>query len=77
MRHIPRPLQNCLITRSGLEPSYLRVDLCRKVRLGLEKRGGELGRGFWVCSTNNVRLVGVWFRGYLGGGLAVCTAVSD
>ena len=57
MRHIPLPLSNGLITRSGLEPSFLRVDLCCEVRLGLAIRGGELGRGFWVCSRNNVRLV--------------------
>ena len=53
MRHIPLPLSNGLITRSGLEPSFLRVDLCCEVRFGLAIRGG----GFWVCSRNNVRLV--------------------
>ena len=38
---------------SGLEPSFLRVGLCCKVRFGLAIRGG----GFWVCSRNNVKLV--------------------
>ena len=46
-----------LITRSRLEPSFLRVNLCCEVRLGLAIRGGGLGREFWVCSRNNVRLV--------------------
>ena len=34
MRHIPLPLSNGLVTKSGLEPSFLRVDLCCEVRLG-------------------------------------------
>ena len=63
MRHIPLPLSNGLITRSGLEPSFLRVDLCCEVRLGLAIRGGGLGREFWVCSRNNVRLVEFGSRG--------------
>ena len=58
MRHIPLSLSNGLITRSELEPSFLRVDLCCEVRLGLAMCGGGLWRGFWVCSRNSVRLVG-------------------
>ena len=57
MRHIPLPLLNDLMTRSGLDPNFLRVDLCYEVRLGLVTCGGRVGRGFWVCSRNNVRLV--------------------
>ena len=57
MRHIPLPLSNGLITRSGLEPSFLRVDLCCEVRLGLAIHGGGLGRGLWVFLRNSVRLV--------------------
>ena len=34
MRHILLPLSNGLVTKSGLEPSFLRVDLCCEVRLG-------------------------------------------
>ena len=34
MRHISLPLSNGLMTRSGSEPTSLRVDLCCKVRLG-------------------------------------------
>ena len=56
MRHIPLPLLNGLITRSESEPSFLRVDLCCEVGLGLAIRGGELGRGFRVCSRNTVSL---------------------
>ena len=40
MMHISISLSNGLITRSGLEPSFLRVDLCCEVRLGLAIRGG-------------------------------------
>ena len=57
MRHIPLPLSNDLITRSGLEFSFFRADLCYEVRFGLAIRGGGLGREFWVCLRNNVRLV--------------------
>ena len=57
MRHIPLLFLNGLITRSGLEPSFLRVDPCCEVRLGLVIHGGRLVRGFWVCLRNNVRLV--------------------
>ena len=62
MRHIPLPFSNGLITRSGLEPNFVRMDLCCEVRLGLAIHGGGLGRGFLVCSRNNVRLVefGSW-----------------
>ena len=57
MRHIPLPLSNGLMTRSGFEPNFLRVNLCCEVRLGLVARGGELGIRFWVCLRNSVRLV--------------------
>ena len=56
MRHIPLPLSNGLMTRSGLEPRFLRVDLCSEVRLGLATYWVRLGRWFWVCSRNSVRL---------------------
>ena len=35
MRHVPLLLSNGLMTRSGLEPRFLMVDLCSEVRLGL------------------------------------------
>ena len=57
MMHIPISSSNGLITRSGLEPSFLRVDLCCEVRLGLAICGEGLARGFWVCSRNSFRLV--------------------
>ena len=57
MRHISLPLSNGLITRSRLELSFLRVDLCCEVRLGLAIHEGGLQRRFWVCLTNNARLV--------------------
>ena len=56
MRHIPLPLSNGLMTRSGLEPRFLRVNLCSEVRLGLVTCWGRLRRWFWVCSRNSVRL---------------------
>ena len=43
MRHVPLPLSNGLMTRSGLEP--LSVDLCCEVSLGLVEYGRRLGRG--------------------------------
>ena len=46
MRHIPIPLSNGLMTRSGFEPNFLRVDLSREVRLGLVTCGGWLGIRF-------------------------------
>ena len=46
MRHIPLPLSNGLITRSGLQPSFLRMDLCCEVRLGFVIRGESWGEGF-------------------------------
>ena len=46
MRHIPLPLSNGLMTRSGFEPNFLRVDLCCEVRLGLVALGGGLGVRF-------------------------------
>ena len=57
MRHILLPLSSGLITRLRLEPSFLRVDLCCEVRLGLAIHGGGLERVIWVCSRNNVWLV--------------------
>ena len=54
MRHIPLPLSNFLMTRSGLKPNFLRVNLCCEVRLGFVTRGGKLGRGSWVCLRNSV-----------------------
>ena len=57
MRHIPLSLSNGLMTRCGFEPSFLRVNLCCKVRLGVAARGGGLGIRFWICSRNSVRLV--------------------
>ena len=51
-----------LMTRSELEPRFLRVDLCSEVRLGLVTCWGRLGRWFWVCSRNSVRLAESWFR---------------
>ena len=41
MRHIPVPLSNGLITRSGLEPNF--------------SCAGRLKKGFWVCLRNSVR----------------------
>ena len=35
MKHILLPLQKSLMTKSGLEPSLFRVDLCCEVNLGL------------------------------------------
>ena len=57
MRHIPLPLPNGLITKSVLEPSFLRVDISCKERLGLAIRDGGFGGGFWVCLRNSVRLM--------------------
>ena len=57
MRHIPLPLLNGLITRSGFEPSFLRMDLYCEVRLGLVTCGGWFGIRFWVCLRNSVSLV--------------------
>ena len=57
MEYIPLLLSNGLITGSGLESSYLRVDICCEVRLGLLTRGGGLGRSFWVYLRSYVRFV--------------------
>ena len=45
MRHIPLHLSKGLITRSGLEPSFLRVYLCSEVRLDRLVCREWLGRG--------------------------------
>ena len=45
MRHILLPLSKDLMDKSGLEPSFLRVDLCCEVRLDLVVCWGWLGRG--------------------------------
>ena len=67
MRHIPLPLSNGFMTRSRLEPRFLRVDLCSEGRLGLVTCCGRLGKWFLVCSRNSVRLAefvsgGSWWR---------------
>ena len=56
MRDIPLPLSNGLMTRSGLEPRFLRVDFCSELRLGLVTCWGRLGIWFLVCSRNSIRL---------------------
>ena len=56
MRHILLPLSNSLMNRSGLEPIFLRVDFCFKVRLGLVTCGGKLKRRFLVYSRKGIRL---------------------
>ena len=53
MRHIPLPLPNGFMTRSG----FFEVNLCCELRLGLVARGGGLEIRFWLCSRNIVRLV--------------------
>ena len=45
MRHILLPLSKGSITKLTLEPSFRRVDLCCKVRLGLLVCLEWLGRG--------------------------------
>ena len=57
MRHIPLLFSNGLMTRSVLEPNFLRADLCCEVRLGLVTCGRGLGGRFWVCLRNSVSLV--------------------
>ena len=57
MRHITFPLSNDLMTRSGLQPNFLTVELCWEMRLRLVTCGEKVGRGFLVCSKNRVRLV--------------------
>ena len=56
MRHILLPLSNGLMNRSGLEPLFLRVDFCFKVRFGLVTGGGGLKRMFSVFLRNSIRL---------------------
>ena len=48
---------NGLMARSGLEPNFMRVDLCCEVRLGLLICVGKIRRGSWVCLRNSVKLV--------------------
>ena len=69
MRHIPIPLLNDLMTRSGFEPNFLRVDLCCEVIFGLVTCGGRLETRFWVCSRKSVRLVGFGSGGVQVNGL--------
>ena len=57
MRHIPFSLSNVLMTRSGFEPYFLRVDRCCEISLGFVAHGGGLGIRFWVCSRKSVKLV--------------------
>ena len=44
MSHISLPLSKGLITKSGLEPCFGRVDLCCEVSLGLVLSREWLGR---------------------------------
>ena len=44
MRHILLRLSKGLMTKSGLEPSFLRVDLCCELKLGLVVCWEWLGR---------------------------------
>ena len=69
-------LFDCLITRSGLKPRFLRVDLCSEVRLGLVTCWGRLGRWFLVCLRNSVRLVEFGSGGIQVEGLHICGAFS-
>ena len=57
MRHILLPLSKGLITKSGLKPSFLSVNLYCEVRLGLLVCCGWLGRGPRICSTKSDRLM--------------------
>ena len=57
MRHMPLPLLNSLMTRSGFEPNFFMVDLCCEVRLSLVTCGGGLGIRLCVCSMNSVMFV--------------------
>ena len=45
------------MTRSELEPDFLKAGPCCQVRLGLVACGGRLRKAFWVCLRNRVRLV--------------------
>lgn len=63
MKHIAFPLSNDLMTRSGLQPNFLTVELCWEMRLSLVTCGETLGRGFLVCSKSRVRLVEFGFGG--------------
>ena len=56
MRHILLPLSKGSITKLTLEPSFRRVDLCCKVRLGLLVCLEWLGRGPCICSRKSDRL---------------------
>ena len=43
MRHIPLPLLNGLMTRSGFEPKFLRVNICCKETIGSCSMRGRVG----------------------------------
>ena len=57
IRHTSLPLSNGLMTRSELEPTFLRMDLCYEVRLDLVTCGEELAIRFWVCLRKSVKFV--------------------
>ena len=76
MWHIPLPLWNGLITRSGLEPNFLRIGLCCEVKLGLATCGGGMGEKVLGLFEEQYQVGRVWFRGHPSGGLAVCRAFS-
>ena len=57
MRDILLPLSKGLITKSGLEPCFLRVNLCCEVRLGLSVCWGWLGEGL---ESFPGRVIGWW-----------------
>ena len=44
MRHVPLHLSNGLMSRSGLKPRFLRMDLCSEVKLVFVTCLGRLGR---------------------------------
>ena len=43
MRHIPLPLLNGLMTRSGFEPKFLRVNICCEETIGSCNMRGRVG----------------------------------
>ena len=44
MRHVPLHLPNGLMSRLGLKPRFLRMDLCSEVKLVFVTCWGRLGR---------------------------------